>query len=130
LRHDYLATTIIVKQSKMTTFNTDKLNLRLVRVEMYLSSFDLNVRHKSERDHIILDALSRLSFFDEEKFSKDSNSDTLDVINVYVETLIEMFSNFKARLINAYENRQEIICSEPHVINSENITILSNSTTH
>jgi hypothetical protein len=104
---NHSATTVIVKQSKMTTFNTDKLNLRLVRVEMYLSQFDLDVRHKSERDHVILDALSRLSSFDEGKSSKDSNSDTLDDIDVYVETLIEMFSNFKARLISAYEIDRE-----------------------
>ena len=40
---DHSATTSIVKQTKLTTSSTDKLNLRLVRALMYLSQFNLDV---------------------------------------------------------------------------------------
>jgi hypothetical protein len=43
---DHSVTASIVKQSKMFTSNTNKLNLRLVRVDMYLSQYDLDIRHK------------------------------------------------------------------------------------
>lgn len=59
---DYSATSSIVNQTNLFTFNIDKLNLRLVRAAMYLSQFELDIRHKADRDHVILDALFRLSF--------------------------------------------------------------------
>jgi hypothetical protein len=98
----------IVKQIKMSISNIDKLNLRLVRVEMYLSQFDLNIRHKSNRDHIISNALSRLFSFDnEEKFRKNLDVDTLNDIKTYVETLIKMFSAFKDKQIQTYKIDRE-----------------------
>ncbi len=99
----------------MITLNIDKLNLRLVRANMYLSQFDLDIKHKSKRDHVISNVLSRLSSFqsDETKITdnsnnnvendENSNSNILDDINVYVEILIEMSSNFKTRLVNVYK---------------------------
>jgi hypothetical protein len=75
---------------------------------MYLFQFDLNIRHKSERKHIILDALSRLSFFDiKEKFAKKSDIDILSDIDAYVETLVEMSSLFKNRLIEDYKTNKQ-----------------------
>jgi hypothetical protein len=56
---NHAVTAVIAKQTKMIISNTDKLNLRLVRIEMYLSQFELNIRHKFDRDHVISDALSR-----------------------------------------------------------------------
>ncbi len=57
---DHDSIVFIVTQTKLSTSNTDKLNLRLVRVAMYLSQFELDIRVKIKRDHVILDALSRL----------------------------------------------------------------------
>ncbi len=89
----------------MITSNTDKLNLRLVRADMYLSQFDLDIKHKSERDHVISDALSRLSFFEnnDEKLTKNQNSDTLEDIEMYAEILMKMFTIFKNRLVQIYK---------------------------
>jgi hypothetical protein len=101
-------TTSIVKQSKMFTSNTDKLNLRFVRVDMYLSQFDLDIRHKSKRDHVISDVLSRLSFFqNDEKTMKNSNDNILNDIDAYVETLMKMSIIFKNRLIEVYKTNRE-----------------------
>jgi hypothetical protein len=105
--HSVIAT--IIKQTKMITSNIDKLNLRLVRIDMYFSQFDLDIRHKSKRDHVISDALFRLSTFqnDNEKITDNSDNKILDDINVYVETLIEMFFNFKSRLVSVYKIDKE-----------------------
>ncbi len=104
---NHSATTIIVKQIKLSIINTNKLNLRLIRVAMYLSQFDLNIRHKAERDHVISNVLSRLSCFDEEKFTRNEDDDTLDDVEAYVETLMKMFIIFKERLIQVYKTNRE-----------------------
>jgi hypothetical protein len=101
---DHSVIVSIVKQTKMSISNTNKLNLRLVRIDMYLSQFDLNVRHKSNRDHVISNALSRLSFFNN---STEEITNTLKDVKVYVETLIEMSFTFKTRLIEIYKSDRE-----------------------
>ncbi len=90
----------------MITSNTDKLNLRLVRAETYLSQFELNIRHKFGRDHVISDALFRLSFFDE-KFTENQNTDTLNDIETYADILVKMFSQFKDRLVQDYKTNKQ-----------------------
>jgi hypothetical protein len=104
---DHSVTAVIVKQIKLSIINIDKLNLRLIRVVMYLSQFDLNVRHKSKRDHIISDVLSRLSSFEDEKFTKNLENDILNDIDAYIEILVKMFNAFKKRLIQAYKTNSE-----------------------
>ncbi len=105
---DHSVIVVIIKQTKMITSNTNKLNLRLVKANMYLFQFDLNVKHKFERDHIISNVLFRLSSWeDEEKFIIKHENNILNDINVYVETLMQMFSNFKTRLIAAYKFDRE-----------------------
>ncbi len=91
----------------MTTSNTNKLNLRLMRIDMYLSQFDLNIRHKSDREHVISDALSRLSCFEDEKLTKKQDDDILDDIEAYAETLMKMSSIFKDRLVQTYKTDKE-----------------------
>jgi hypothetical protein len=104
----------IIKQTKMIISNTDKLNFHFVKANMYLSQFDLNVRHKADRDHVILDVLFRLSFFDSEEISEEiteeiakniikKKNDILKNVNVYVEILVKMFLTFKTRFIQTYE---------------------------
>jgi hypothetical protein len=100
---NHSATTVIIKQIKLNIINIDKLNLRLIKTIMYLSQFELNIRHKSERDHIISNVLSRLSSFENEKSQKNHNNNILNDINAYVETLIEMFFIFKNQLVQVYK---------------------------
>ena len=57
----------IIKQIKFINLFVDKLNLRLIRVSIYLSQFSLNVRHKSKIQHIVFHTLSRL-FISASKF--------------------------------------------------------------
>jgi len=58
---DHSATPSIIRQVKLTTSSTDKLNLRLIRASQYLSQFELDIRYKPGKTHIVPDALSRLS---------------------------------------------------------------------
>ena len=57
---DHSVTTFIVKQTKLTTNNTDKFNFCFVRVSIYFFQFELNVKHKPGKLHVIPDALFRL----------------------------------------------------------------------
>ena len=50
----------IAKQTSLTTTSTDKMNLRLVRASDYLQRFELVIRHKPGKQHVVPDALSRL----------------------------------------------------------------------
>jgi hypothetical protein len=108
---NHSVTTIIIKQIKLSIINIDKLNLRLIIIVMYLSQFNLNIKHKSERDHIILNVLSRLSSFENDDFTKNrdftKNHDILNDIDAYAEILVKMFSVFKKRLIQNYKTNNE-----------------------
>ena len=96
----------IAKQITLFIFSTDKLNLRLVRVSNYIQRFNLIIKHKSEKLHIVLDALSRL--FSSAKF--DQIDDELDVL--FIASLVKIDVEFKNRIIEEYiknSNWQKII---------------------
>ena len=57
---DHSITTFIVKQTKLTTSNTDKFNFRFVRISIYFFQFEFNVKHKPGKLHVIPDVLFRL----------------------------------------------------------------------
>ena len=56
---DHAATAGLIKQTSLTTFNTDKLNLRLVRTFQFLSALSIRIKVKSEKLHVMPDALFR-----------------------------------------------------------------------
>ena len=120
---DHSAAVPISKQASLTTSSTDKLNLRLVRASQYLSSFDLEVKHKAGKSNVVPDALSRLkgtptpndvtgaldalyaslaeegSGDPEEAFNRPQDQD----MPVFHVTLVEMKDSFKQRLIKEYK---------------------------
>jgi hypothetical protein len=57
---DYSVIVTIAKQDSLSFNNTNKLNLRLIRVSFYLSQFSLDVRYRFRPLNIVPDALSRL----------------------------------------------------------------------
>lgn len=115
---DHSAAIPISKQTSLNTSSTDKLNLRLVRASQYLSSFNLELRHKAGRSNTVPDALSRLpqaSTADPDTSEKEGVLDALlehveayhsiassEPIPVYHSTLVEMSDDFKHRLKQAY----------------------------
>ena len=95
---DHDASLVIAKQTFLTISSTDKLNLRLIRAFEYIQRFDLIIRHKSDKLHIVSNALSRLSF--DSNTNTDDKDDELDVL--FVVFMTKMNSEFKKRLINEY----------------------------
>ena len=112
---DHSAAVPISKQASLTTSSTDKLNLRLVRASQYLSSFDLEVKHKAGKSNVVPDALSRLKgtptpadaadVLDslhaspgKEAFNKHQDQGT-----AFHVTLVEMSESFKQRLVKEYK---------------------------
>ena len=78
------------------------MNVRLVRASQFLSQFNLDVRYKSEKDHVISDALSRLASTNLAVLK--SNHFELDALFCYNTTLIEMFDEFCKKMIEGYAN--------------------------
>ena len=120
---NHFAAILISRQTSLTTFSIDKLNLRLVCAFQYLSMFDLFVRYKAKRTNIVPDALSRLQGssiiiakdnsrilkalhgqVEEERFIDFMRSEMS--ISYYI-TLVEMLEDFKSRLTKVYvKNKQ------------------------
>ena len=91
---DHAATVGIAVQSNLSTTNSDKLNLRLIRASQYLSQFNLGVRHKPSKEHIVPDALSRLP-----AKGNSSTEDTLDDLDAYLITLVSIEPKYKEQII-------------------------------
>ena len=68
---DHAVTADLIKQIFLTTFNTNKLNLRFVRAFQFLSTLFIKIRIKSEKFHVIFDVLFRF------KTNSDSNVENL-----------------------------------------------------
>ena len=86
----------IARQTSLTTFSIDKLNLRLVRAFDYIQKFDIFIRHKLEIIHIVSDALSRLSSIT----ISITQDEKLDVL--FVAFMTEMSENFRKRMLDEY----------------------------
>ena len=96
---NHSAITSIARQISLTSSNTDKLNLRLVRASTYLSQFDLDVRYKSDKINIVSDALFRLLIV-AKVFSSLAN--VFHSIEVFQASLIVMTDEFKKRILAEY----------------------------
>lgn len=118
---DHFVSIIIVKQYSLITTDANKLNLRLVHASQYLSTFDLNVRHKLEKQNLISDALSRL-LRERESLTVNKNAEKiLDALHTnFIVTsfanrtnyilsafLIKMSSEFRTRLISAIKTNKK-----------------------
>ena len=96
---NHLTTVSIVKQINLTLFLINKLNLRLIKASQYLSQFRLDVRHKSDKQHVMFNVLFR--FMSESARERDmliSKKNTLDEMFVFNEFLIKMSKEFKIRV--------------------------------
>ena len=101
----------IVKQTSLSSSNTDKLNLRLIRASTYLSQFRLDIRYKPGKDHIVPDALSRLPSNASSRAAPDildissyhsSVKDVSDSAYAFQGSLAVMSADFKNRVLEGY----------------------------
>ena len=92
----------IANQITMTTISIDKLNLRLVRASNYIQRFNLDIRHKSNKQHIVSDVLSRL-VSDNINASVIRNFDENELDALFTISLIEMKKDFRNRILDDYK---------------------------
>ena len=106
---DHSTAVSIFRQITLIIFSTDKLNLRLIRASQYLFSFNLSIRHKSDKFNIVSNALSRLQV----SRTIDEKIDVLKSLHVSIEssnqyevayhvTLMKMSNDFKSGLKEVY----------------------------
>ena len=90
----------------MTSSNTDKLNLRLVRASQYLSMFELDIRYKPGKKNIVPDALSRLLRDSKETSEPEDEEGILDALTTYVyaASLVEMSPDFRKQVREAIDS--------------------------
>ena len=56
---NYLTTISIFKQINFIIFNTNKLNLRLMKAFQYLFDFNIAIKHKFNKSNIVFNVLFR-----------------------------------------------------------------------
>ena len=110
---DHAANASITKQTILTSNNTDKLNLRLIRVSTYLFQFRLDIRYRFDKRHVLPNALFKLSadrsfLNDDENLNLKSyhvsmkDPSTNDQQSAYYEALMKMSKIFRKRLTKEY----------------------------
>ncbi|SLM36754.1 reverse partial [Lasallia pustulata] len=105
---DHSATTSIAKQTTPSSSSTDKVNLRLVRASQYVSTFDLDIRFRPGKQHIVPDALSRLmNKAAEEQVGTFSDKGTLDEVFAFHVSLVELTESYRAKLVKAYNEDKQ-----------------------
>ena len=126
----------------MIIFFIDKLNLYLMRAFDYLQYFNLNIRHKFEKQHIIFNVLFKL--LSDNNSQKLFANDELNALHIFsksfakkffvnmmhfITSLIEMNSKFKQRIVKDYKsnlNWQRIfVISNKNDDDDENVVKLS-----
>ena len=112
---DHSAILDIMKQSSITsTTSTLRMNVRLVRASQFLRQFQLNVRHKPGKDHIVPDALSRLASATTTGLAEDYSEldalygyttqamDPKDDLYAYSASIVSMDEAFRSSLLAGY----------------------------
>ena len=109
----------IIQQIKLSFFSIDKLNLCLIKALIYLLQFSLNIKYKSNNQHVVSNILSRL-FIDAFKSTINNlilNNVYWQITSQYVyiikkikyskhivnEIYVKMSSKFKASIMKSYK---------------------------
>jgi hypothetical protein len=79
----------IINQTSLSILNTNKLNLRLIRVSHYLSSMLIEIRIKSRKLHLISDALFRLFTLTENRNDREDEAILKDLDSMFAQTVID-----------------------------------------
>ena len=100
---DYNAILNITKQTLLFIIFINKFNLQLIKAFDYLQRFNLNIYYKLNKQHIVFDALFKLTstnitkmFYNEKSFANDK----FDVL--FIATLIKMNDKFRDKIFNNY----------------------------
>ena len=102
---DHELTLNIVKQITLIINFIDKLNFRFVKISNYLQKFNLNIKHKFDKQHIVSNAFFRLANANTKQllwksFTK-AEKNVLDVL--FTVSLIEMNFAFREKILIEYK---------------------------
>ena len=89
---DHVVNTFIIKQITLNSININKFNLRLIRAFIYLFQFRLNIRHKSNKNYVISNALSRF-FFDNDRIDQQFSFENAINFDFFHENIIDSSNN-------------------------------------
>ena len=95
----------IVKQIFLFIIFIDKLNLRLIKTLNYLQRFNLDIRYKSRKQHIVFDILSRLTSTNINELTHNVlQSFANDELNVlFIASFIKMNNEFRDKIFKKYQ---------------------------
>jgi hypothetical protein len=117
---DHFVLAEIIKQTFFTSFNTNKLNLRLIRASQYLFVLSIEIRVKLEKFHVILDAFSRFfSIMNKNKLIEkneifenlkyDLNALLIHSINEFKIFVFDIFSTHVSKYLDVYFEQKECL---------------------
>ena len=90
----------ITKQSSIVFMSsTMRINVCLVRVSQFLRQFNLDVRHKPVKEHIVSDALLCLTSANHGK----ETAEYLELDTLYTCSLVGISGDFRSRLVEGYK---------------------------
>lgn len=107
----------ISRQELLFTLFIDKFNFCLIRILEYILRFNLIIKHKSKKKHIMSNFLSNLKFskpnFDFERkklnaltiFISEKQSFVFENQTFNFSSTIEVFSKFRKQIIQKYQNQ-------------------------
>ena len=93
--HD--ATLKLAKQTSLTIVFTDKFNLRFIKAFDYIQRFEIELRHKSNKQYIVSDAFSRLI-----NINIDTIFEKNELNALFIAALMKMKKNFRQKFVADY----------------------------
>ena len=93
--HD--ATLKLIKQTSLNIAFIDKFNLRFIKIFDYIQRFEIELRHKSNKQHIVSDAFSRLV-----NINIDITFEKEELNAFFTIVLVKMKKKFRQKLIIDY----------------------------
>ena len=97
---------MIVAETKLSTININKLNMKFIKAFIYCFQFRIKMRHKFKKFNVVSNALSKLSIKLNNKsinsLNIDAKNSKTDQIYIYIITFVEISLEFKKKLIDKY----------------------------
>ena len=91
------ATLNLTKQINLIIVFIDKLNLRLIKASDYIQRFEIKLRHKSNKQHIVSNAFSRLI-----NINIDTTFEKNELNAFFIVALVKMKKDFHQKLVVDY----------------------------
>ena len=96
---------VVLKIASQTTLFTtfiNKLNFRLIRASNYIQRFNLDIRHKFDKQHVVSNVLFRL-FSVNVNTSHEKIVDESELNALFIVFLVKMNQKFKNRILIDYK---------------------------